>query len=594
MFLFSRIQATRGVAILLLIVLVCASLIVSPVLADPPTLEIIGNKTIDELTLLSFNAVGNDTDGDTLTYTLSGTIPSGASINPSTGAFSWTPTEAQGPSPTVNDYTFDVCVDDTTTTTCETIKVTVNEVNQARRWISISNKSVNELALLTFTALGHDTDVPANPLSYSLGGTPPSGASIDPSTGAFSWTPTEAQGPSPTVNDYTFDACVDDTTTTSCETIKVTVNEVNQAPTLDSIGNKSVNELALLTFTALGHDTDVPANPLSYSLGGTPPSGASIDPSTGAFSWTPTEAQGPSPTVNDYTFNVCVSDGVASPVCETIKVTVNEVNQAPTLDSIGNKSVNELALLTFTALGHDTDVPANPLSYSLGGTPPSGASIDPSTGAFSWTPTEAQGPSPTVNDYTFDACVDDTTTTSCETIKVTVNEVNQAPTLDSIGNKSVNELALLTFTALGHDTDVPANPLSYSLGGTPPSGASIDPSTGAFSWTPTEAQGPSPTVNDYTFNVCVSDGVASPVCETIKVTVNEVNQAPTLDSIGNKSVNELALLTFTALGHDTDVPANPLSYSLGGTPPSGASIEPEHGRIQLDTHRGSGTEPYGQ
>ena len=32
----------------------------------------------------------------TLTYSLTGSVPSGASINPSTGAFSWTPTAAQG------------------------------------------------------------------------------------------------------------------------------------------------------------------------------------------------------------------------------------------------------------------------------------------------------------------------------------------------------------------------------------------------------------------------------------------------------------------------------------------------------------------
>ena len=138
-------------------------------------------------------------------------------------------------------------------------------------------------------------------------------------------------------------------------------------------------------------------------------------------------------------------------MCETIKVTVNEVNQAPTLDPIGNKWVNELALLTFTALGHDTDVPANPLSYSLGGTPPSGASIDPSTGAFSWTPTEAQGPSPTVNDYTFNVCVGDTITATCETIKVTVNEVNQAPILTAIPAKITPEMANRTFTVSATD-----------------------------------------------------------------------------------------------------------------------------------------------
>ncbi len=50
-------------------------------------------------------------------------------------------------------------------------------------------------------------------------------------------------------------------------------------------------------------------------------------------------------------------------------------------------------------------------------------------------------------------------------------------------------------------SDLPANTLTFSLSGEP-AGASIDPNTGVFTWTPTEAQGPEP----YTFDVIVSDG----------------------------------------------------------------------------------------
>ena len=43
------------------------------------------------------------------------------------------------------------------------------------------------------------------------------------------------------------------------------------------------------------------------------------------------------------------------------------------------------------ATASDPDVPADTLSFSLGGEPV-GAVIDPVTGVFTWTPTEAQGP----------------------------------------------------------------------------------------------------------------------------------------------------------------------------------------------------------
>jgi len=96
---------------------------------------------------------------------------------------------------------------------------------------------------------------------------------------------------------------------------------------LGAIGDKTVNELTLLSFTATATDADVPANTLTFSLVGAP-AGAAIDPATGVFTWTPTEAQGP----GEYTFTVKVCDNGTPVLCdqEEIKVTVFEVNTAPT------------------------------------------------------------------------------------------------------------------------------------------------------------------------------------------------------------------------------------------------------------------------
>src|ERR1043166_5512574 len=65
----------------------------------PPVLTAIGNKTVVEENTLAFTAVASDLEvpNDVLTFTLDAGAPAGAVINPTTGAFSWTPTEAQGP-----------------------------------------------------------------------------------------------------------------------------------------------------------------------------------------------------------------------------------------------------------------------------------------------------------------------------------------------------------------------------------------------------------------------------------------------------------------------------------------------------------------
>lgn len=162
----------------------------------------------------------------------------------------------------------------------------------------------------------------------------------------------------------------------------------NKAPVLTSIGNKTVAELASLAFSASASDPDSD-DVLTFSLDAGAPTGASIT-SSGAFSWTPTEAQGP----GTYAIGIRVSDN-GNPVesdAEVISVQVSEVNRAPTLAAIGDKTVKEGATLTFTASASDADLPGNALTFSLGAGSPAGAAINPTTGVFSWKPSNKQGP----------------------------------------------------------------------------------------------------------------------------------------------------------------------------------------------------------
>src|SRR5207248_2933094 len=108
-----------------------------------------------------------------------------------------------------------------------------------------------------------------------------------------------------------------------------------------------------------------------------------------------------------------------------------------------------------------------------------------------------------------------------ETITINVGEVNQAPELAPVGNRSVDEGDALTFTAAATDADLPINTLTFSLDLGAPAGATIDPTTGVFSWTPTEAQGP----GIYSVTIRVSDNGSPSLddAETISISVGEVN-----------------------------------------------------------------------
>jgi hypothetical protein len=122
---------------------------------------------------------------------------------------------------------------------------------------------------------------------------------------------------------------------------------------------------------------------ITYSLDAGGPTGASIHPTTGVFSWTPTELQGPG------IFNITIraTDNSIPPFsnAKTFAVTVNEVNQAPVLTGISNRIVHAGTTLIITNTASDADFPTNTLTYNLASAP-SGAEINASSGVFTWTP----------------------------------------------------------------------------------------------------------------------------------------------------------------------------------------------------------------
>jgi hypothetical protein len=172
------------------------------------------------------------------------------------------------------------------------------------------------------------------------------------------------------------------------ETITLTVLEVNRAPELAPIGNKVVNEGTIVTFNASATDPDVPAQTLTFSLDAGAPSGASIHPATGAFTWSTDETNGP----GVYTVTVRVRDSGSPNLedSETLTITVGEVNQPPVLNPIGPRTVSVGQLLSFTATATDADRPLQNLIFTLDPGAPSGAMIT-AAGLFSWTPGTGQG-----------------------------------------------------------------------------------------------------------------------------------------------------------------------------------------------------------
>jgi hypothetical protein len=166
---------------------------------------------------------------------------------------------------------------------------------------------------------------------------------------------------------------------------------VNVAPVLNNLNNttRTINELTSISLTNRATDADVPTNILTYEIVSAPV-GAAVNPTNGVFTWTPSEAQGPSS--NSILVRV-YDNGVPSlSATQRFTIVVNEVNSAPILSPIQNKSVAAGQQLTFTAVVNDPDLPAQGLAFNLEPGAPSGATIG-AGGIFSWTPASSAPPS---------------------------------------------------------------------------------------------------------------------------------------------------------------------------------------------------------
>jgi hypothetical protein len=163
------------------------------------------------------------------------------------------------------------------------------------------------------------------------------------------------------------------------------IDEVKiQASLLPPLDPTSIPEGTLFTYSF-----GSPCQNLRFSLGPGAPAGVSIDPTLGILAWLPTEDQGP----GNYPIQICVSDAAqpATPIdCITFQVAVQEVNSPPVLDPIGPQTISAGVPIQFTATATDPDLPKQNLTFSLDQGAPFGASIDPHTGFFTWTPTPTQ------------------------------------------------------------------------------------------------------------------------------------------------------------------------------------------------------------
>ncbi|EHR7289933.1 tandem-95 repeat protein [Vibrio parahaemolyticus] len=481
--------------------------------------------TTEEDTAVTIDVLVNDSDveGDALSIQ-SASVPSEqGSVDIVDGKLVFTPAENFN-----GEATITYIVTDGDLTDEAKVTVTVTPVNDSPVAVD-DTTSIQEDTAVTIDVLTNDTDVDGDKLSIESASVPKEQGTVEVVDGKLVFTPVENFNGHAEIT-YT----VTDGQLTDEAKVTVTVNPVNDAPTIKVDAVESITEDAVSIDTVVAtltvRDTDTPEDQLTVSL---------ENNSNGYFVLVGDEVKltqaGVDAVNNDelnlkgLTISASVSDGVNPTASDSDSLIVNRVNDAPTIKVDAVESITEDAVSTDTVVAtltvRDTDTPEDQLTVSL---------ENNSNGYFVLVGNEVkltQAGVDAVNndelnlkDLTISASVSDgVNPTANDSDSLIVNRVNDAPVAkDDIA--TTQEDTAVTIDVLPNDSDVDGDKLSIQSASVPEAQGKVEIVDGKLVFTPAENFH-----GDAEITYTLTDGALTDQA-TVNVTVNAVNDTPVVES----------------------------------------------------------------
>ncbi|HIF5986112.1 TPA: tandem-95 repeat protein [Vibrio parahaemolyticus] len=545
-----------------------------PLATTPVTLDAIeedgGSITITTEELLS-NV--DDEDKDTLSVeNLIIDKGNGTLVDNGDGTWTFTP---QIDDDTEVSFTFDI-IDDEDLVVSGSANLDILPINDAP---NAENDVITteEDTAVTIDVLVNDSDVEGDALSIQSASVPSEQGSVDIVDGKLVFTPAENFN-----GEATITYIVTDGDLTDEAKVTVTVTPVNDSPVAVD-DTTSIQEDTAVTIDVLTNDTDVDGDKLSIESASVPMEQGTVEVVDGKLVFTPVENFN-----GDAEITYIVTDGQLTDEAK-VTVTVNPVNDAPTIKVDAVESITEDAVNTDTVVAsltvRDTDTPEDQLTVSL---------ENNSNGYFVLVGDEVkltQAGVDAVNndelnlkDLTISASVSDgVNPTASDSDSLIVNRVNDAPTIKVDAVESITEDAVSTDTVVAtltvRDTDTPEDQLTVSL---------ENNSNGYFVLVGNEVkltQAGVGAVNndelnlkDLTISASVSDGVNPTANDSDSLIVNRVNDAPVAkDDIA--TTHEDTAVTIDVLPNDSDVDGDKLSIQSASVPEAQGKVEIVDGKL---------------
>ncbi|WP_195764983.1 tandem-95 repeat protein, partial [Vibrio parahaemolyticus] len=516
--------------------------------------------TTEEDTAVTIDVLVNDSDveGDALSIQSASVPKEQGTVEVVDGKLVFTPAENFN-----GEATISYIVTDGDLTDEAKVSVTVTPVNDSPVAVD-DTTSIQEDTAVTIDVLTNDTDVDGDKLSIESASVPKEQGKVEVVDGKLVFTPAENFN-----GDAEITYTVTDGELTDEAKVTVTVNPVNDAPTIKVDAVESITEDAVSTDTVVAtltvRDTDTPEDQLTVSL---------ENNSNGYFVLVGNEVkltQAGVDAVNndelnlkDLTISASVSDGVNPTASDSDSLIVNRVNDAPTVENaIADQELSE-DFTTYTIDLNDAFKDSDSaLNFSVSGN--SNVLVSIENGIATISPTADWNGSETL---TFTA-----TDLSGESISQTVN-FTVAPVADIVADKAtVVEDTPTIIKVLGNDTfEGDGKVVSLDTNNGPANGTvSVNPD-GSVTYTPNDNY-----VGKDTFTYVVTSGGVSE-STTVEVNVTPVNDAPVAkDDIA--TTQEDTAVTIDVLSNDTDVDGDKLSLQSASVPEAQGKVEIVDGKL---------------
>ena len=377
-------------------------------------------------------------------------------------------------------------------------------------------------------------------------------------------------------------------------TFSITINDVDEFDVSTPIdSNDAANTLseaatpgAVVGITASASDDDATTNAVTYSLTSNPGGLFAIDATTGVVTLAGS-LDFETATSHDITVQAESADGSTSTADFTINVT-DENDNAPTFDSAASVDVDENTTAVLDLVASDVDTVGGPIAFTItGGADSSLFTIDTANQLRFTGGQDFEVPADGGGDNVFEVTVQasDGLNTTEQTISVTLQDVNEAPTAVVLTEEQTTVAENVDFSGTDAGvvvatiaiTDDALGTNAITLTGADAANFEVVGNELVFIGSASDFEMPSDANTDGIFDVTVSVSDAtvigsSPVTASVQVEVTDVNEAPVIDAVASDTApsgNEDTAIAGSIAASDVDGDMLTFTLATDGGPANG-------------------------